>query len=77
MTNDNIFLDTSVVLTKIDVKDLLVGMYVSKLDRPWLETSFLFQGFELKSAGDVKEVQRQCEYVFIDEQKQNKSLKIK
>jgi len=28
---------------------LKVGMYVSSLDRPWIETPFLFQGF---SVGD-------------------------
>ena len=35
--------------TKIDAEKLAVGMYVSQLDRPWLETPFLFQGFETPS----------------------------
>ena len=60
----------SVELVQIDVKDLKIGMFVSKLDRPWLETNFLFQGFELKNQADIEEVQRQCEYVFIDVNKQ-------
>ena len=55
---------------QIDVKDLKVGMFVSKLDRPWLETNFLFQGFELKNQADIEEVQRQCEFVYIDVNKQ-------
>lgn len=43
MSNDeNIFLTTSLEITKVDVKDLQIGMYVSELDRPWGETSFLF-----------------------------------
>jgi len=31
---------------RINIQDLTVGMYVSELDRPWLETPFLFQGFD-------------------------------
>lgn len=72
----NIFLSSSSQMVQIDVKELQIGMYVSELDRPWLETSFLFQGFELKSTADIKELQKQCEYVFIDVEKQNKSKKI-
>lgn len=55
--------------TKIDTKDLLVGMYVSQLDRPWLETPFLFQGFIISSKGDINELERYCRYVYIDEEK--------
>ncbi|MGR9115480.1 MAG: HD-GYP domain-containing protein [Gammaproteobacteria bacterium] len=51
---------------QIDVKDLRVGMFVSKLDRPWLETNFIFQGFELKNDNDIAAVQQQCNYVYID-----------
>jgi HD-GYP domain-containing protein (c-di-GMP phosphodiesterase class II) len=67
---------SSIDLFKIDVKDLRVGMYVSKLDRPWLETNFLFQGFELKNENDVKAVQQQCDYVYIDVTKQSKTPQI-
>lgn len=67
--NDKI---TSIVLTKTDVEDLGIGMYVSKLDRPWLESTFLFQGFEIKSIRDLKEVQNQCDYVYIDTEHQEK-----
>lgn len=70
---NNIFLSSSLELTQIDVKDLQIGMYVSELDRPWLETSFMFQGFELKSSADIKEVQRQCTFVYIDVEKQSKT----
>ncbi len=34
--------------TQISVNDLNIGMYVTELDRPWLDTPFMFQGFELK-----------------------------
>ena len=69
---DNNLFSTS-KLTQIDVRNLKIGMYVSQLDRPWLETSFLFQGFELKTSQDIKEVQEQCDFVYIDVAKQEKS----
>lgn len=65
----------SAELVQIDVKNLQVGMFVSQLDRPWLETDFLFQGFELKSQADIEAVQKQCDFVFIDRTKQTRILK--
>ncbi len=41
-------------------------MYVSRLDRPWVETHFLFQGFYISSDADMQELRRACEYVFVD-----------
>lgn len=46
--------------------ELKLGMYVSKLDRPWLETPFLFQGFYITSREDIEQLQRHCEYVYVD-----------
>ncbi len=51
---------------KLRVGDLRPGMFVCELDRPWLETPFLFQGFEVKSDEDIATIQRYCEYVYID-----------
>jgi hypothetical protein len=42
-------------------------MYITELDRPWLETSFLFQGIDVKSAADIEEVRKYCEYVYVEE----------
>lgn len=53
-------------LRKIDVDGLRIGMYVSRLDRPWLETPFLFQGFYIRNTSDIEELQRYCDYVEID-----------
>lgn len=74
--DNNIFLATSNILTQIDVKDLQIGMYVSQLDRPWLETDFLFQGFELMTQDDIDEVRKKCKFVFIDIEKQSRSVRI-
>ena len=51
---------------QIEVELLRVGMYVSQLDRPWLETPFLFQGFCIRNEADIEELKRYCEYVEID-----------
>lgn len=52
--------------TRISVDELRVGMYVCDLDRPWTESPFLFQGFELKTEEDVRAVQEVCRYVYVD-----------
>ena len=51
----------------IPVAELRVGMFVSKLDRDWLETPFLLQGFSIEEESDIDEVARYCESVWIDE----------
>lgn len=54
---------------KVDTRELQIGMYVSELDRSWLETPFLFQGFKISSQGDIKELARWCKFVFVDEER--------
>lgn len=51
---------------KIDVLDLQLGMYVAELDRPWLETPFLFQGFALTSHDTIGKLRELCKYVWIE-----------
>ena len=53
-------------LRKIDVDGLRVGMYVSRLDRPWLETPFLFQGFFIRNENEIEDLRRYCDFVDID-----------
>lgn len=48
--------------------DLLqVGMYVAKLDRPWIETPFPLQGFYVKDLSDIDMLRRYCRQVTVDE----------
>ena len=56
----------AVIEQKISVADIRVGMYVSRLDRPWLETRYLFQGFHVNSLEDIEELREHCEYVYVD-----------
>ncbi|MBR9805325.1 HD-GYP domain-containing protein [bacterium] len=41
-------------------------MYVSQLDRPWIETPFLVHGFTIKNAKELNTLQSHCRYVYID-----------
>ncbi len=61
------------------VKEVLVtrlklGMYVSALDRPWLETPYLMQGFHINSQEDIENLQALCEYVYVDIEKQKNDV---
>ena len=42
---------------KIPVSQLSLGMYVTELDRPWLESPFLFQGFSIESPDQLSALQ--------------------
>ncbi|MGH8491697.1 MAG: HD-GYP domain-containing protein [Moraxellaceae bacterium] len=48
------------------VDQLHVGMYVAKLDRPWIETPFPLQGFYVKDLSDIDALRRYCREVTID-----------
>jgi len=51
---------------QIAVYDLQKGMYVSKLDRSWAGTPFLFQGFEIRTDEQLIQLQRLCRHVYIE-----------
>jgi len=53
------------VTTPVAVDKLCVGMYVVQLDRPWLDTPFLFQGFYIRDDDEIDEIRRYCEYVYV------------
>ena len=57
-------------LREIPVEELTFGMYVSKLDRPWTETPFVFQGFVLKSEKQIDVLKKYCKHVFVDPEKE-------
>lgn len=53
------------------MEELSFGMYVSKLDRPWTETPFVFQGFVLKSEKQIDALKKYCKHVFVDPEKED------
>ena len=52
--------------SKVEVKDLKIGMFVADLDRPWIDTPFLIQGFIIEDGQQIAELQRICQYVIVD-----------
>ncbi len=54
------------MLQKTSAKDLKIGMFVADLDRPWMDTPFLLQGFMLEDADQIQQVQSHCQWVLID-----------
>ncbi|MDB9706795.1 DUF3391 domain-containing protein [Porticoccaceae bacterium] len=54
---------------KVYIQDLQPGMYVSGLDRPWLDTPFSLQGFMIRNQAEVKKLGFYCDYVYIDSTK--------
>lgn len=60
---------------KVFVANLTVGMYVSGLDRPWLESPFLVQGLFIENNEDIKQLSRLCTYVYVDEKISRGSVK--
>jgi len=56
-----------VITKKIFVFDLKIGMYVSRLDRPWAGTDYALEGFYIKTKDDIRRLISLCEHVYIDE----------
>ncbi len=54
------------MLQKKSSNELKIGMFVAELDRPWMDTPFLLQGFMLEDAEQVAQVQTHCQWVMID-----------
>src|SRR5690242_3255756 len=52
--------------TKINTSDLKVGMFVADLDRPWVDTPFLLQGFVIEDADQIATLKVHCEFVIVD-----------
>lgn len=50
----------------IPVDALCLGLYVHELDRPWIETPFLFQGFRIDTDDDIDALREHCRHVTVD-----------
>ena len=56
----------SIKPVQVNVNELQLGMFVSKLDRPWTQTPFPIQGFLVRSSLDIENLRAYCDYVYID-----------
>ncbi len=51
---------------QVSAEDLRQGMFIVELDRPWLDTPFLLQGFLIDSQVELDTLARYCEYAYVD-----------
>jgi HD-GYP domain-containing protein (c-di-GMP phosphodiesterase class II) len=62
---------------EVPVEQLEFGMYVARLDRPWTETPFVFQGFVLKTEEQLDTLKKYCKKVYVDPEKRQESVAAK
>ena len=62
---------------EVPVEFLEFGMFVAKLDRPWTETPFVYQGFVLQSEQQLNALKKYCKTVFVDPEKRQESVAAK
>ncbi|MES9880892.1 MAG: HD domain-containing phosphohydrolase [Sedimenticola sp.] len=51
---------------KTSIDGLEVGMFVSRLDRPWVKTPFDLQGVVVRSSADIERLRKYCNHVYVD-----------
>ncbi len=54
---------------EVPTEFLEFGMFVAKLDRPWTETPFVYQGFVLKTERQLTALKKYCKAVYVDPEK--------
>lgn len=64
---DNKFLDKSAYI-RIPASEVKLGMFVAELDRPWLGTPFLTQGFTISSLSEIKKIRELCNHVHVEKE---------
>lgn len=52
---------------RVNIGDLQNGMYVTELDRPWVGTPFMFQGFLIETDEELEQLKSLCTFVVVDE----------
>lgn len=53
-------------LQRLPVQDLLVGMFVARLDRPWAGTPFPIDGFFISDREEIMVLRVHCDVVYVD-----------
>jgi len=51
---------------KVESHDIKIGMYIAELDKPWIESPFLFQGFPVNTDEELEQLNESCNYVYVD-----------
>ncbi len=59
-------------LTYVRSEHLSLGMYIAKLDCPWLDSPFKLQGFNITTERELQVVRSRCHHVYVDRTRQSK-----
>jgi len=51
---------------KTSIDGLEIGMYVSRLDKPWMDTPFDLEGLIIKTSKDIEILRRYTAFVYVD-----------
>ena len=51
---------------RVPVDELAIGMFVTELDRPWIDTPFLLQGFLIQDEETLAQLRSTCSHVIVD-----------
>ena len=62
---------------KVLLTDLKPGMYVSRLDRPWIDAPYPLQGFYINTQDDIDRLLNYCDCVIVDVTRSNPPGNIK
>lgn len=50
----------------VSVHDLEIGMFVEQLDKPWIESGFLLQGFFIENTEQIRQLRDECTVVHVN-----------
>lgn len=59
-------MEKAVKKVRVECSELALGMFVCELDRPWLESPFLVQGFYINDPDEIDQLREVCEFVYVD-----------
>jgi len=59
---------------QVAARELTLGAFVAELDRPWLDTPFLLQGFLIDSQVELDTLRKYCTYVYVDLEQSSPSV---
>ena len=51
---------------RVESGQLRKGMFISELDRPWMGTPFMFQGFRVDTDTELSQLRDLCDFVYVD-----------
>ncbi|HEX4881931.1 MAG TPA: HD-GYP domain-containing protein [Porticoccaceae bacterium] len=68
-------------LVMVPAAQVEIGMFVAELDRPWIETPFLLQGFEVRTRSQLDTLMDFCRHVYVlkenpEQAKKRQALKL-